>query len=89
MTIRASNLLGAAVVDRHGRRLGQVSDLLLDDPNPASICYALVDIEHSSEQAGRTVAVPWSVLQPSGVARQLVLGVSFGALRQLRGLGGP
>jgi sporulation protein YlmC with PRC-barrel domain len=88
MTIRASNLLGAAVFDRHGRRLGRVSDLLLDHPDPANICYALVDIENSLDEAGRTVAVPWSVLQPGDAARQLVLGVSLGALRQLRGLDG-
>lgn len=86
MTIRASKLLGATVVDRHGHRLGQVSDLLLDDPDPANICYALVDIERAPDEAARTVAVPWSVLQPGGSARQLVLGVSRDALRQLRGL---
>lgn len=89
MTIRASELLGASVVDCRGRPVGQVSDLLLDAPDPANICYALVDLEPSAESHGRTVAVPWSVLQPGKEAHRLVLGVSREALRGLRGLDRP
>jgi sporulation protein YlmC with PRC-barrel domain len=86
MTIRASTLLGAAIVDREGRRLGKIRDLILDAPRPANICYALVDLEQTPDEAERTVAVPWSVLQPSGDQRPLVLGVSREALRRLKGL---
>jgi sporulation protein YlmC with PRC-barrel domain len=87
MTIRASTLLGAPVVDRQGLRLGKVSDLLVDEP--ANICYALVDIEHPADTAERTVAVPWSVLELNGDGGQVVLGVSRAALRGLRALRRP
>lgn len=87
MTIRASTLLGAAVVDREGRHLGTIRDLILDAPRPANICYALVDVEQSPGEGRRTVAIPWSVLQPNGGEQPLVLGVSRDALRRLKGLG--
>lgn len=86
MTLRASQLIGAELVDRQGRRLGKVSDLLLDDPGPANVRYALVDIGPPAAARARTVAVPWSVLQPSVQERQLVLGVSRAALGRLRGI---
>lgn len=86
MTMRASEFIGATVVDRQGRRLGKVCDLLLDDPVPANVCYALVDVEHASDQPVRTVAVPWSVLQPGRTGQPLVLDVSRDALYRLRGV---
>jgi sporulation protein YlmC with PRC-barrel domain len=82
--MRASEFIGATVVDRDGRRLGQVSDLLLDDPVPTSICYALVDIAHSPDDGQRTVAVPWSLLRPESAGQPLVLAVSRDALQRLR-----
>ena len=87
MTIRARMLLGAAVVDRQGRRLGKIRDLILDSPEPANIRYALVDVERTSLEDARTVAVPWSVLQLDGEQGQLVLGVSRDTLHHLKGLG--
>lgn len=89
MTIRTSDVLGATVVDRQGRRLGRVTDLLLDGPRPTSICYALVDIERQPGGDTRTVAVPWSVLQPDGGDRRLVLDASRESLRRLRSFGSP
>jgi sporulation protein YlmC with PRC-barrel domain len=82
MTIRASQLMGAVVVDRQGARLGKVSDLLIEDSTSASIAYALVELEQSS-RGERTVAVPWSVLAGGG-RRQVVLDVSRDTLSQLR-----
>lgn len=84
MTMRASEFIGAAVVDRHGRRLGQVSDLLLDHPDPATICYALVDIAQPAQGGQRTVAVPWSLVQTGRSGEPLVLGVSRDAMQGLR-----
>jgi sporulation protein YlmC with PRC-barrel domain len=89
MTIRASALLGATVVDRHDRRLGTLSDLLLDEPRPGRVCYALIDVDAATDGDGRTVAVPWSVLQPDGSHRRLVLDVSRGALRRMSHFRGP
>jgi sporulation protein YlmC with PRC-barrel domain len=87
MTIRARTLLGAAVVDRQGRRLGRIRDLILDAPEPGHIRYALVDVERTSREGARIVAVPWSVLELDGAQGQLVLGVSRDTLYHLKGLG--
>jgi sporulation protein YlmC with PRC-barrel domain len=87
MTLRASKVLGAMVVDRQGERLGEVSDLLIEAP--ANICYALVNIERPSDGGERTVAVPWSVLQADGPENCLVLDVSLRALGELRDVGRP
>lgn len=81
MTLRISKLMGAAVVDRQGARLGTVSDLLIDDSPAASVAYALVELELPSP-GERTVAVPWSVLR-SGHEQRVVLDVSADALAQL------
>lgn len=89
MTIRASELLGAAVVDRQGRRLGRINDFLLDGPRSTSLCYALVDVQQEPGGDVRTVAIPWSVLQPDGADRRLVLDVSHHALSRLRNFGQP
>lgn len=84
MTLRASRLIGAAVVDRQGRQLGRVSDLLLETPGPANPCYALVDLGPPAHARARTVAVPWSVLEPDEERGALVLEVSSDALGRLR-----
>lgn len=89
MTLRASELLGAEVVDRQGRPLGTVSDFILDAAGPPTICYALVDLRRPPDEGDTTVAVPWSVLQPDGKAGRLILGVSPAALRGLKDLERP
>lgn len=88
MTIRASALLGAPVVDRQECRLGILNDLLLDDPGPGRVCYALIEIEQPLQRSGRTVAVPWSVLKTDSRNCRLVLDVSRDALHRLRNVRG-
>lgn len=85
--MRASEFIGAMVVDRDGRQLGRVSDLLLDEPDPATICYALVDVARPARGGQRTVAVPWSLLQPARAGEPLVLGVRRETLQGLRDVG--
>lgn len=87
MTTQASRILGAAVVDRRGQRLGKIADLLFDKHPPASVSYALVELEHTPDQARHTVAVPWSLLRPGEQEHQLILGASRETLRRLRSLG--
>jgi len=85
MTIRASKLLGSVVFDREGQRVGRISDLLLDVPGSANICYALVHVEEPAEPLQRTVAIPWSILEPDDSSR-LVLGLSRHSLGRLKNL---
>jgi sporulation protein YlmC with PRC-barrel domain len=82
MTLRASQLMGAAVVDRQGAPLGKVSDLLIDDSPAASVAYALVELELAPAEGDRTVAVPWSVLR-NGHEQRVVLDISVDALARL------
>jgi sporulation protein YlmC with PRC-barrel domain len=89
MTIRASALLGASVVDRRDCRLGKLSDLLLDEAGLAGICYAMIDIDARQSGGSRTVAVPWSILRPIDADRRLLLDVNKSALRQLKDVSTP
>mgnify|MGYP001156006803 CR=1 FL=1 len=82
--MRASEVIGARVTDRSGQQLGRVTDLLIDDSAPRNVCYALLDIHQGSDAVQHIVAVPWSLVEPGGEDRQLVLGVSRRALRRLR-----
>lgn len=82
--MRASEFIGAMVVDHDGRQLGRVSDLLLDESDAATICYALVEVAQLAQGGQRTVAVPWSLLRPARAGQPLVLGVSRETLQGLR-----
>ncbi|HRP35549.1 MAG TPA: PRC-barrel domain-containing protein [Gammaproteobacteria bacterium] len=82
--MRASEFIGAMIVGRDGRQLGRVSDLLLDELDAATICYALVEVARPAQGGQRTVAVPWSLLRPARAGEPLVLGVSRETLQGLR-----
>lgn len=86
--MRASELIGTAVVDRNGQRVGQVTDLLLEDTAPRSICYALLTISNAPAAGQHSVAVPWALLEPANGGKQLTLAVSRDALRHLRAISG-
>lgn len=86
MTMYASELLGSAVVDREGDRVGRIEDFILDVPGSASICYALVQVEQPTEPHRRMVAIPWSLLEHHSRSR-LVLGISRHTLGRLKNFG--
>ena len=86
MTIRASKLLGHAVVDRHGEPVGRLTDLLFEGHYPAGHCYALIDIDRAADETSCTVAVPWDLLEAAGPGSRVVVGVSRQALRRLRNI---
>lgn len=84
MTIRASKLLGRAVVDRQGEIIGRLTDLLFEGRYPAGLCYALIDINRAADESSYTVAVPWDLLDFADPGRRVVIGVSRQALHRLR-----
>lgn len=86
MTIRASKLLGHVVVDRHGKRIGRLTDLLFEGRYPAGLCYALIDIDHAADETSHTVAVPWDLLESADPGSRAVVGVSRQALHRLRNI---
>lgn len=92
MSIRVSELIGIEVVDRHGRSLGQICDLILDDAPSGTLCYAMILLPTgTADGRTRTVALPWSLLaaaeHPSETGRRsLALDVSISALAKLRNL---
>lgn len=84
MTIRASKLLGRAVVGPRGEQIGRLTDLLFEGRYPAGLCYALIEIDRAAEDTSYTVAVPWDLLDFSDAGRRVVIGVSRQALHRLR-----
>lgn len=86
MTIRASKLLGRAVVDRDGERIGRLTDLLFEGRYPAGLCYALIDIDRAADESSYTVAVPWDLLDFAEPGLRVVIRVSRQALHRLRNI---
>jgi len=86
MTIRASKLLGHVVVDRHGERIGRLTDLLFEGSYPAGLCYALIDMDRAADETSYTVAVPWDLLDSAHPGSRVVVGVSRQALHRLRNI---
>ena len=81
--MRASKLIGMPVVDRHGRRFGEIRDLIFDDQVPTTICYALIHTTALCGAGQRTVAVPWRLFAGSPDGATVALGVSCDALRRM------
>jgi len=88
MTIRATDILDSEIVDREGRPLGKVSDIVLDAGLSGTVCYVLIGLQNTGDRASRTVALPWSLLAHSGLepgtSGPLTLDVSRSTLRGLR-----
>jgi len=88
MTIKVSRILDSEIVDRDGRLLGQVHDLVLDAGLSGSVSYVLITLPRANNRSAHTVALPWSLLAEACVDpdadRPLVLDVSRSTLRGLR-----
>jgi len=69
MPMRASCLLGAGVMDRDGRDLGRISDLIFDSQGPGRMCYVVISVRTPRRlEEQRTVALPWSLVQTPSIA---------------------
>ncbi len=92
MTVRVSDLIGIQVVDSHGRSLGQICDLILDDAPSGTVCYAMMILpSDTADGRARTVALPWSLLAAANPPcdpgyGSLALDVSISTLARLRDL---
>lgn len=71
---RADSIVGAAIHDRQGERIGDVRGVVLDVPQGA-IAYAVVGIGGFLGVGERNVAVPWDRLEPSGQPNAFILDV--------------
>jgi sporulation protein YlmC with PRC-barrel domain len=92
MPIKVSQILDSEIVDRNGRVLGKVRDLVLDAGVSGSVSYVLVTLPASSHDSAHTVALPWSVLAPAcldpDTAGTLMLDVRRSTLEGLRHIAG-
>jgi len=57
---RLSGIIGAQVRDRHGDKIGNVRDIVLD--GQGSLAYAIVGSGEMNPRDERLLAVPWSAL---------------------------
>lgn len=92
MTIKVSQILDSEIVDRDGRVLGKVHDLVLDVGVSGTVSYVLVTLPPASHESAHTVALPWSLLAHAGLnpdkAAPLMLDISRSTLRGLRHIAG-
>jgi hypothetical protein len=90
VTISAKKLIGANVKDRNGEPLGHIHDLVLDSRVPGGACYVMILLQpEPGRRAGRTIALPWSLLNMDASLRasqrqSVVLDLPRSALRRLR-----
>lgn len=92
MTLRVREILDTQIVDRNGKPLGKVSDLILDLTVPGAACYVLVTLPPEARDGKeKTVALPWSLIARAdasgeGVDRYLMVDVAAATLGRLRNL---
>ena len=63
--IGAETLLGSPVMDRDGRRIGGLRDLMVDMRH-GRIAYGLVALDDAPAWSGRLIAVPWNAMHADG-----------------------
>lgn len=60
--VGAEALLGTAVVDSRGQRVGELLDILVD-MHAGRVAYGVVALDHAPEWSQRLIAVPWNAMQ--------------------------
>lgn len=76
--VGATRIVGETVVDRQGRQLGKIHELVLD-AREGRVAYAV--LAYGSKQ----VAVPWRALEFSNTEEKLVLDAASGELEAAPG----
>jgi sporulation protein YlmC with PRC-barrel domain len=78
----SSDLVGRALYDRGGRKLGEITDILVDRNRRLSAVVATFDL--GSEIRGKSVGIPFDALQRSSADRQdvrLIVDIDEASLR--------
>lgn len=78
---RASELIGAAVVDERNRRIGTIADLVVGPGE--RVAYAVVATGGFLGIGDRTVAVPFERFKVAGAERLMLPGATPAALAEL------
>jgi sporulation protein YlmC with PRC-barrel domain len=60
--VGADSVMGSDVVDRHGQRIGELRDIMLD-LSTGRIAYAVIALE-SRAKIGHLIVVPWNAVHP-------------------------
>lgn len=60
--VGAESLLGRAVVDSQGSRVGELLDVLVD-MHVGRVAYGVVILDHAPDWSERLIAVPWNTMQ--------------------------
>jgi sporulation protein YlmC with PRC-barrel domain len=67
--ISADSVMGSAVVDRHGQRIGELRDIMLD-LSTGRIAYAVIALG-SPRTTTSLIVVPWNAVHPDHGAQRL------------------
>jgi sporulation protein YlmC with PRC-barrel domain len=67
--VGADSVMGSTVVDRHGQRVGELRDIMLD-LSTGRIAYAVIALGFRSN-ADQLIVVPWNAVHPDHDAQRL------------------
>jgi sporulation protein YlmC with PRC-barrel domain len=67
--VGAESVMGSAVVDRHGQRIGELRDIMLD-LSTGRIAYAVIALGSPGPMA-TLIVVPWNAVHPDHEAQRL------------------
>lgn len=82
---KANQLIGAKVLDSHGKRLGTIKDVVLT-PDRSAIDYAVLSYGGFWGTPEKFFAVPWSQFHVGSDGKTFVLNVDVNALRSVQGI---
>ena len=80
---RVKNIIGMNVKDQHGKKFGEIRDLLVDPQEPGRVLFAVVDPGRSLEFGhDRLMAIPFSALARTVGEHFYVLNMTRDRLRR-------
>ncbi len=74
--IRISKIIGSAIRDQHGAKLGKIKEMLVDPQEPGRILFAVVKPVGALQFSDRYLAIPFAVLSRDGTESYYVLNMT-------------
>lgn len=68
--VGADTVIGCPMVDRHGKEIGQLHDVMID-LFTGRVAYAVIELRRPSHPAAHRVVVPWNAIHCDARVRQL------------------
>ncbi len=81
---KCSQLIGTAVENPQGDKLGKIEDVVVDFGN-GRVSYCVLSVEHGIFATSKYLAVPLAALRPSGDGSRLILNADKDKVAQAQG----